>query len=55
MVYGELGLLVSYVFITLCNSPWFDHDSIQFPADQPHGYSNPEESEAVLHFVMIYS
>ncbi|UTE73812.1 MFS transporter [Rossellomorea marisflavi] len=24
MVYGELGLLVSYVFITLCNSPWFD-------------------------------
>lgn len=24
MVYGEFGLLVSYVFITLCNSPWFD-------------------------------
>ncbi|KML34952.1 transcriptional regulator [Rossellomorea marisflavi] len=31
------------------------YDSIQFPADQPHGYSNLEETEAVLHFVMIYS
>ncbi|WP_155591156.1 MFS transporter [Lysinibacillus cavernae] len=24
MIYSELGLLLSYLFITLCNSPWFD-------------------------------
>ena len=24
MIYSELGLLLSYLFIALCNSPWFD-------------------------------
>ncbi|UUV26891.1 MULTISPECIES: MFS transporter [Lysinibacillus] len=24
MIYAEIGLLLSYLFITLCNSPWFD-------------------------------
>ena len=24
MIYSELGILFSYVFITLCNSPWFN-------------------------------
>lgn len=24
MIYAELGILLSYLFIALCNSPWFD-------------------------------
>jgi len=24
MMYAEIGLLLSYLFITICNSPWFD-------------------------------
>ena len=32
-----------------------EYDSIQFPADQEHSYSNPGSEPAVLHFVMIYN
>ncbi|WP_173915324.1 helix-turn-helix domain-containing protein [Halobacillus sp. Marseille-Q1614] len=31
------------------------YDSIQFNADQEHGYINPGSVPAVLHFVMIYT
>lgn len=31
------------------------YDSIQFHADQPHGYLNPSPEPAVLHFVMMYT
>ncbi|TDL32754.1 XRE family transcriptional regulator [Jeotgalibacillus sp. S-D1] len=31
------------------------YDSIQFHADQPHGYINTHSQPAVLHFVMIYT
>jgi XRE family transcriptional regulator, regulator of sulfur utilization len=30
------------------------YDSIKFKADQRHGYLNPNQEPAVLHFVMIY-
>ncbi|WP_082233101.1 helix-turn-helix domain-containing protein [Halobacillus massiliensis] len=32
-----------------------EFDSIQFNADQEHGYINPDSEPAVLHFVMIYT